>query len=95
MRIVTQEQTKGVMWGVFGLLLFSALTICLTDFDEIFLFTTVVFAALISNVRIADPGRRPLSILSNNKFLQGIFVFLIVFHLAHAALLLWKFIFTG
>ena len=93
--LVKKEQTQGVMWGVFVLLLLSALTICLTDFDEIFLFTAVVFAALISNVRIADPGRRPLSILSNNKFLQGIFVFLIVFHIAHAVFLLWKFIFTG
>ena len=97
MRIVTREQTHGVMWVVFGLLLFHVLIVCLTDFGgaDLFLFTAIFSSSLISIVRISDPERRPLSILSNNKFWQGILVFLYVFLLAHAVLLLWKVIFTG
>ena len=97
MRMVTQEQTKGVMWGVFGLLLFHVLITCLTDFGgiDLLLFTAIMSSALISIVRISDPERLPISILSNNKFLRGTFVFLIVFVIVHAVFLFWKIIFTG
>ena len=70
MRIVRQEQTQGVMWVVLGVLLLHALIVCLTDFDgaDLFLFTAIVSSLLISIVRISDPDRGPLLILSNNKF---------------------------
>ena len=97
MRIITKEQTKGVMWGAFGLLFFYALIICLTDFGGISLFVAIgiFFTVLVNTVRISDPERLPISIFSNNKFLKGTFVFLIFFILAHGVLLLWKIIFTG
>ena len=97
MRIIAKKQTKGVMWGAFGLLLFYALIVCLTDFGGINLFaiTGVFFSVLITSVRIADPECLPISILSNNKFLQGTFVFLIVFVLTHGVFELWKVISTG
>jgi hypothetical protein len=97
MRIIAKEQTKGVMWVAFGLLLFYALIVCLTDFGGINLFaiTGVFFSCLITTVRIADPECLPISILSNNKFWQGTFVFLIVFMLAHGVFVLWEVISTG
>ena len=97
MRIITKEQTKGAMWVTFGLLLLYALIICLTDFGGINLFflTGLFFSILITTVRIADPERLPISILSNNKFLQGTLVFLIIFLLAHGVFELWKVISTG
>ena len=97
MRIITKEQTKGVMWVAFGLLLLYALIVCLTDFGGINLFVTtgIFFSVLITTVRIADPECLPISIFPNNKFLQGTFVFLIVFMLAHGVFELWKVISTG
>ena len=97
MRIITKEQTRGVMWVAFGLLLLYALIICLTDFGGINLFVaiSIFFTVLVNTVRISDSERLPISILSNNKFLKGTFVFLTFFMLAHGVLLLWKIIFTG
>ena len=97
MRIITKEQTKGVMWVAFGLLLLYALIVCLTDFGGINLFviTSVFSSLLITSVRIADPECVPISILPNNKFLRGTFVFLIVFMLAHGVFELWKVMSTG
>ena len=71
MGIITKEQTKGAMWVAFGLLLFHALIVCLTDFGGTGLFFIITFAVLIANVRTADPDRPPISILSNNKFFRG------------------------
>ena len=97
MRLMTQEQTRGVMWVVFGLLLLYALIICLTDFGGINLFVAICifFTVLVNAVRISDPERLPISILSHNKFLKGTFVFLTFFVLAHGVLLVWKIIFSG
>ena len=97
MRIITKEQTNGVMWVVFGLLLLHMLIVCLTDFGGITLFVTTsfFFSVLITSVRIADPECLPISILPNNKFLRGTFVFLIVFMLAHGVFELWKVMSTG
>ena len=97
MRIITKEQTKGVMWVAFGLLLFYALIVCLTDFGGINLFviTSIFLSVLITTVRMADPECLPISILSNNKFWQGTFVFLILFLLAHGVFELWEVISTG
>lgn len=97
MRIITKEQTKGVMWVTFGLLLLYMFIVCLTDFGGINLFVIAgaFFSILITTVRIGDPECLPISILSNNKFWQGTFVFLILFMLAHGVFELWKVISTG